>query len=55
VFDLGCSMRVAGVCRPIRRMRGVCSAWSSMKGNQTPMKKIVHYLGRDVHKETGVR
>jgi hypothetical protein len=46
-----CLSSVTGVCRPIRRMRGVRRAWSSMKGNQTPMNKIVHYLGLDVHKE----
>ena len=53
MFDLGWLARVIGVCRPIRRMKSVWSAWFIRnERNQTPMKKIVHYLGLDVHKES---
>jgi len=53
VFDLGWKARVIGVSRPIRRMRGVCSAWFIInERDQTPMNKTVHYIGLDVHKET---
>ena len=53
MFDLGWSTRVAGVCRPVRHMKGVGRAWFiSNERNQTPMNKIVHYIGLDVHKES---
>ena len=53
VFDFGWKARVIGVCRPIRRMKGVYSAWFIInEKNQTPMNKIVHDIGPDVHKET---
>jgi hypothetical protein len=53
VFDLGWFARVAGVCRPIRRMRGVCSAWFiSNERDPTPMSKIIHFLGLNVHKDS---
>jgi hypothetical protein len=53
VFDLGWSVRVIGVCRPIRNLKGVCSAsFIINERNQTPMNTIVHYIGLDVHKET---
>ena len=53
MFDPGLFARVAGVGRPLRRMKGVCRAWFiSKERNQTPMNKIVHYIGLDVHKES---
>jgi hypothetical protein len=44
---------VIGVCRPIRNVRGICSAWFiSNERDPTPMNKIVHYIGLDVHKDS---
>jgi transposase len=34
-------------------MKGACSAWFiSNERDQTPMNKIVHYIGLDVHKDS---
>jgi transposase len=51
VFDCGVT-RVAGVSRPIRPLIGASNAEGNLKRNQTPMKKSIHYIGLDVHKET---
>jgi hypothetical protein len=51
VFDPGVT-RVIGVCRPIRNMKGVLSAWFIKKRNQTPMNGILHYIGLEVHKDS---
>jgi hypothetical protein len=56
VFDCGWSTRVVGEGRPIRSIKGVCSAGFILKQtNQTPMNKTVHYLGLDVHKDRFAR
>jgi hypothetical protein len=53
VFDSGAVMRVISVWRPIRNVKGACSArFIINERNQTPMNKRVHYIGLDVHKET---
>jgi phosphatidate phosphatase APP1 len=45
--------RVIGVCRPVRNMRVVLRArFIINERNQTPMNKIVHHVGLDVHKES---
>jgi hypothetical protein len=53
MFDPGLLTRVIGVCRPVRGMDGFCRDWFIIEGDQSPINKIVHDLGRDVHKESG--
>jgi hypothetical protein len=34
-------------------MKGACSAWfTGNERDKTPMNKIVHYIGLDVHKDS---